>query len=306
MSEKRGFGKSCLFGCLGLFALVLLFVVVMFILAGIGSRNQKIGDHELAASNDYTVPAVAQAEEPRPAKMPGRVILELANGEFKIRPGEPGTGVVVKATFDEGAFALEDTFAVLPDSTWVYRVTYHRTIPGLQHMFMSFMGKGGESKVDIFLPPDIPMVLEVAIKEGGADAELGGLWLGEALFEFNKGGFALDIEKPLVQPIDRMVIRGSMGGLEASHLGNASPRMLDVACKMGGVELDLSGAWLGDCDAVLSVEMGGMAVIVPSILEVEGLPVEGSALRHEDSEVPTPVLRVSSSQKRGEIEVIRR
>ena len=98
-----------------------------------------------------------------------------------------------------------------------------------------------------------------------------------------------------------------MGGMDASRLGNAGARTLVVNCRMGGVSADLSGELLRDCDAQLSVSMGGLAVMVPAGVEVrEGLD-EDTPLLAPPGEMAPPVLRVR--KKTGlfsEIEIVER
>ena len=82
---------------------------------------------------------------------------------------------------------------------------------------------------------------EIRLRQGGFEAELGGLWLTDADIVFRKGGFSLDISEPLKEPLQRLKINGAMGGFEADNLGNASPKVVDVQCRMGGAEIDLRG-----------------------------------------------------------------
>jgi len=112
--------------------------------------------------------------------MPGKVILDLAQGEFHLEPGEPGLGVMVKASYDASMFELSDESGILPDGRWVYSVTFHRTISGLQHLFRQLMDGGNDPVLNIYLPPDVPIELKFKVKQGGMEAELGGLWLTDA------------------------------------------------------------------------------------------------------------------------------
>jgi hypothetical protein len=239
--------------------------------------------------------------------LPGRVILELGQGEFQLHPSRPGEGVRVRARYDTESHELVDSFETLPDSTWVYHLRFRRTIPALQALFRALMGGDTETWIHVYLPPDSPIALDVLAKEGGMEADLGGLWLTAADIRFDKGGLSLDVGEPLREPLERLTIHGRMGGFQAMRLGNASPRELVVDCKMGGADLDLRGDWARDCDARLSIRMGGMSVTVPDDVAVEGygaMPARG--LRRTDAEVPVPVLRLTVSQSMGEVEVRRR
>ena len=142
--------------------------------------------------------------------------------------------------------------------------------------------------------------------QGGAQVELGGLWLTTADLVAEMGGIELSVDKPMRAPMEHMAISFSMGGGEIVSLGNASPRTLDVDCKMGGADIDLRGLWVRDCDIRLAIGMGGMSVYVPDEVEIRGIEKSRYGLRPRDPEVPVPILSFSVSESMGEIEVIQR
>lgn len=303
MASRSGCLKSTLFGCLGIIVIVIIVGIALAVIAKAGMKKSQVDDHELLAAE--------AAEAPRPealARHAGRVVVSLSQGEFYVNPGEPGSGVKVKARYDLNSYELTDKLEVLPDSTWVYTLDYHRTTSGLVAFARAIMGEEQESRVEVYLPPDVPVVLDLNIAQGGAEVELGGLWLTEAEIHYSQGGFELAFSEPTREPMQRLVVEGSMGGFEADRLGNASPEFLAVDCSMGGGEVDLRGQWLVNADVSLDVSMGGMAVLVPDHLEVRGYSLLEPArpLAGADPEVPLPVLTLSVSQSMGEIEVIRR
>ncbi len=303
MSEKRGCLKTGLFGCLGI--IVILIVVVGSTALVAWNRSGKVHVEEKVLT-----PAAAGApSEVRGAKVTevpagtGRVVMDLAQGEFEIHPNQPGRGVRVEASYDSEVYLLEDYFESFPDSGWVYGVRSRRTISGLHALFRQLMGGGHGPRIDIYLPAEVPLELQVLVQEGAFEAELGGLWITSADFRYKKGGFSLSIDEPLREPMDRLTIRGSMGGFEADRLGNASPRLLDVVCRMGGADIDLRGSWSRDAVIRLDVAMGGMTVRVPDNVLVQGLESSSGALMAENEEIPRPVLQFSVKEKMGEIEI---
>jgi hypothetical protein len=209
----------------------------------------------------------------------------------------------MEATYDTEVYLVEDYFDSFPDSSWVYGVRSKRTISGLHALFRQIMAGGKSPKIHIYLPADVPLELQFQVQEGGCEVELGGLWITTADFRFKKGGFALEIEDPLYEPMERMTIRGHMGGFEAEGLGNASPRVLEVTCRMGGADLDLRGAWRGDSDIRMDVAMGGMGVRVPRDVQIQGVESVEDRLQPDNEEMPLPVLRFTVKQKMGEIEI---
>lgn len=298
MAGRSGCFKYGLFGCLGIVVIFVGIVAVTALVARKGLDEQRIDEPELT-------PAAIGLTAPQRA-LPGRVVLELAQGEFQVMPSPPGEGVIVRARYDKEVHELTDSFETMPDSSWVYHVRFRRTIPALQALMRALMGGDTDTWIHIYLPADSPISLDVLAKEGGFEADLGGLWITDADIRFDKGGFSLDVGEPLHEPMKSLTIHGRMGGFQAVGLGNASPRNLVVDCRMGGADMDLRGAWAGDCDARLSIRMGGMSVVVPDDMEVEGFETSGRRLRRRDVEVPAPVLRLSVSQSMGEVDVSRR
>ncbi len=297
MSHFKGCLRGTLLGCGGLIVVGIVVAGVGAILAHRAVERQEIADTELNAPSMTAMPAVADA----PVRA-GRVILDLHQGEFHIRPAKPGEGLHVEARFDQNSYVIQDSYEVLPDSTWVYRVHYRRTTSGLQALLVALMDHGTDSRVDVFLPVDVPIALEVNCEEGGTEAQFGGLWLTEIDLRYRKGGFDLGIDDPLREPTTLLRMNGAMGGFSGNHLGNASPAVLDIDCAMGGADIDLRGSWLNDCAARLNVKMGGMSVRLPRDADVEGTADGGDTLRLANPEITLPVLRFSTSAHMGNID----
>ncbi len=294
MSDVRGCLKPTCLGCLVLVGIVVLVAAVVAVVAWRNLDERRVQDREVA------MPSVGTPREGLTG--PGRLILELGQGEFRILPARPGEDLRVEAHYDAEVHELSDRFEARPDSGWVYEVRFRRTMPALQALFRALMGGGVESWVHVYIPPDLPIELELRAEEGGMEADLGGLWIRAADLRFSKGGCSLEIGEPLREPMRSLTIVGRMGGLAAEGLGNASPGVLIVDYRMGGADIDLGGAWSGDCDASLRLRMGGMSVELPDDVEVLGVPGADASLRRSESEVPLPVLRIESTQSMGEIE----
>ncbi len=311
MANPRGCLKNTLIGCGLLLGLFILFIVVMASLAFFA--RDKGGQIERGAVAETTAADAGLAVSDPVALTrthPGRVVLDLAQGEFILEPSAPGEGLSATASFDSEVHALTQTFTVAADSSWTSHITFRRTMPALQALFRQLMGGDTNSSITIHLPADVPIELVVRLEQGGGEAEIGGLWLTTADFDFRQGGFALSVDEPLREPLQRLRLHGRMGGVSASRLGNASPLVLDVDCGMGGADIELKGEWRNDCDASFRVRMGGMAVSLPANLDLEAvgdLPKDLTlpVLRQTGAEVPLPVLRARLEQSMGEIELQR-
>ena len=160
---------------------------------------------------------------------------------------------------------------------------------------------GTRPRIRVILPSDIPLLLEASLAQGEAELDLGGLWLRQADLTFTQGGFELRISEPLREPMEFLRIDGSMGGSVITGVGNASPRRFDMDFSMGGLVLDLTGAWAADADIDITSGMGGTVVRLPRNAILEGVPVEG--LRPDPTaEIQPPRLRFTTSSPMGEIE----
>ena len=284
--------------------LLVLIVGINLLVAWNRLDDQNIQDRELTPATSVVGGSSQPAGEAPDPTVAGRVLLDLSQGGFYIHPAPAGEGLSVKAQYDETVYALEEDLSTPPGSGWTYQVKFYRTMPWLQAAFRQLLGDGPDPEIHIYLPADVPIELGVLVQEGGFEAELGGLWLTDAEIIFRKGGFSLDVSEPLREPLGSLKIDGAMGGFEADHLGNASPLALDVNCRMGGAEIDLRGQWLNDCELNLSVRMGGMAVLVPEDIRVQGVPTIDPGPLDSSREIPTPTLNFRMKQNMGEIEVI--
>lgn len=306
MSGKRGCFKNGCFGCLGLIALIILVVLISALIAKTTMEPVKMEDRWLAATESISAPAPSESGSAIATQLKGgRVILKLGQGEFEIKPAKAGEPLRVQAAYDSNNYFLEENYKVLPDSTWVYQLEYYRTQNGMQALIQEIFGNSAKSRIVVYLPTDVPLDLQLRIKEGGMESELGGLWLNDADLYIGKGGFIISIDEPLQQPMGNLRIHGSMGGLVVSKLGNASPQNIDLSWKMGGADLDLRGAWLNDCDIKLVASMGGMEVRVPDDVLTIGMPGLDDAALGENQEIPLPVLRFDVETSMGGFEARR-
>ncbi len=310
MAGRKGCFKSCLVGC---GVIVALLVVGGAILAGLAWRSLNSGapaSGDLHFDTGASAAAVAEPMSERAARLTttrgGTVRLALGQGEFRLLAAAAGEGLHASAEFDAEVHHISEQFAVLPDSTWEYNLEFRRTMPGAQSFFRRLFGGAADAKVTVYLPPEVPIDLLVRAQDGGCEADLGGLWLRNGDLRFQRGGIEIEFSSALREPMDSLLLNTRMGGAVANRIGNASPRMLDIDCAMGGANIDLRGAWRGDCDARAAIRMGGMNLRVPADMRVDGADVPPRLLSESaGEEVPGPVLRLTIEKSMGEIEVRR-
>jgi len=294
-SGKKWLACGC-FGCLGMVALVLLVVSAFFGRAWMGVRNEQVVERVL----EPALP-VAAVGDPATGAVPGRVVLRLRAGEFHIEPAGAGESLHVDAKYDERAYELRERFEPGEDG-WVYELDFEGKGSTWLGFFKAAIG-GTQPRVDVYLPSDVPLELVIDLLQGGAAMELGGLWLTSAEIEFSQGGFELEVSEPMREPMESLAIRGSMGGFIADGLGDASPRRLEVDCRMGGAEIDLRGNWLNDSDISISTSQGGASLRLPRDVTIVGLGGDHVGVRG-GAETPLPTLTFSVTARQGELEII--
>ena len=301
------------FGCLGC-----LGVIAVIALAGTGigigawNRAKSMENERRVITQDLPpAPGIPLSEEagaegsvlllpPAGIAAGGQVILDLSDGNFRIEAAGAGEPLRLEAEYDPDSYELVEEFEPGEGSRWVYRVSFRsKGSSFLQAIAEIFSDASPE--IAIYLPAEMPIELTSQLTEGGLEMNIGGLWLTSADLQFRRGGLVLEVDEPMRVPMERLSIRGSMGGLATAALGNASPRVLEVELRMGGMSLDLEGAWRNDSEITVGTSMGGGAMHLPDGLVIEGL--DGETGRPQNPEVPLPVLRFTAASRLEDIEI---
>ena len=311
---KSGCKTGFKFGCLGCLAFLLLLIAITAIVFGIAwnqVRKEVVEEQKLTkvlaapepvGIEDDSLEVPAEFIVSKPA---GRVVLDLRNTVFEIRPAQPGEPLEVEAKFDINDYGLTESFDEgVDDEGWTYEVTFRRTSDSYALTALKELLGGTKPKVKIFLPSDVLYDLDVDIMQGGAEVELGGLWLSSIDLRFMQGGGAVEFGEPLQQPAESVAIQFSQGGGAIEGIGNASPSALDISFSMGGGYIDLRGPWQQDAEITIDQSMGGVSLQLPNNVVLRGIG------RH-DTEEPAdggeevPVLRFSTSSHYGELEFLK-
>jgi hypothetical protein len=302
-SAKKWFKYGCL-GCVGLIGMAVLSGACVVGVAWLQSNKEEVEDRVLRPDLPATTPIppadaeTADRETAEVALIPsttGRVILELSQAGFTVKPARPGEPMRVEATFDKTSYELTESLDEADDGSWVYRVGFNQTGFGLIKSIKQAFS-GNEPEVHVWLPRDAEIALDVNIGQGAAEIELGGLWLTSAELEVNTGALDIDFREPTKRPMERLAIDGSMSAYAAGGLGNASPRQLVLGSTMGAMDVDLRGEWLADSDVTVRFSMSGASLRLPRDVTIAG--VEGHSRVFEPdppAEVPPPTLTFTIS-----------
>ncbi len=288
--RARKWVKLGCFSVLGLAGVLVLWIGSLFGLAYWRAHSEVVESRELSRAIPRAVGA-------------GRVVLDLAVGDFNVVPGDPGDPVIVDAEFDRRSYELREEFEESGTESWTYRVTFEETLWFKDGGLRGLIG-GGFPRITIRLPPDVPLALEGKFGKGVAQLRLGGLWLTEVDLEFRKGAMIIDVDHPLVAPLERMTIRSRQGHLLTRKLGNASPRVLEIDHWIGGLAVDLRGDWVRDAEILVGSHFSVAEMRLPRGVEIEGLPTaRGHPGSRRESDLPLPTLRMTVSSRLGGLRI---
>jgi hypothetical protein len=312
--KKDGCKTTFKFGCLGCLAFIFLLIVITAIVFGVAwnqVRKEEVKTQELVqilaapepvGIEDDPLEVPTEFVVPEPA---GRVILDLRNTVFEIRPAPAGEPLKVNAKFDINDYGLTESFDEgVDEEGWTYEVSFRRTADSYALTALKELLGGTKPKVKVFLPSNVLYDLVIDITQGGADVELGGLWLSNVDLRFLQGGGAVQFGEPLRQPAKSLAIQFSQGGGAVEGIGNASPSKLDVSFSMGGGFIDLRGSWQQDAEITIDQSMGGVSLQLPKNVVLRGIGRHDTEEPAEGSE-EMPVLRFSTSSQYGELEFLK-
>ncbi len=307
--QGGGCRKLLVIGCLvalGLLVLVLIAAAVLFGMAWSQVREEQVEQRELrheltpaaAAIGDAPLEVPGEFELPGPA---GRVGLDLRHAFFSVGPGSQGEPLAVDARFDTSSYRLTERLSD-GEEGWVYEVSFVRTTDSYLLGILKELIGGTRPRVRISLPPDVHYDLEIDILEGGAEVELGGLWLGDAELSFLRGGGEVSFSDPLRQPMEQLGIAFFQGGGEITGIANAAPRSLTAEFSMGGGDIDLRGRWTRDAHITIDQSMGGVSIRLPDGVVIRGLGRHDTE-PSETAEDSEPTLRFTTSSSMGELDI---
>jgi hypothetical protein len=310
--ERKGCRNLAILGCMGCGGLIIVVLVGCAIILGMAwseVRNEQFERRELQQAVALPEPPeiadqpLEVPEEFVPERREGTVALDVDSTVVTVRPGKPGDAIRIEAEYDTRYYELSERFTEDAES-WTYDIGFGRVSDSyLKTALKSLLG-GRRPMIKVFLPPDVPLRLELQVSQGGADAELGGLWLTSAEIEFLQGGGGVDFSKPLKQPMEFLGIEFTQGGGAVEGVAMASPKVFDISFSMSGGELDLDGTWRQDAEISIDQRMGGVDVRLPSDAIIRGLGRYDTETTGDDAP-DLPVLRFSTSASMGELHFTR-
>ncbi len=274
-------------------------------------RTIALGGPPAAApgSPDSAAPAGGSSE-------PLRLNIDLEDGRFTIRPGQPGGPVRVEGRFAEGRHELTERHEPAgPGGAPRTIIRFRSKLPGLARMIAG-IGGGSDSRpsLTVTIPAGTAIDLSLRVSMGESQLDFGGLTLTALGLDLSMGNHQVDFSAPLAAGPRRISLNAGMGNVSVDNLGNARTGTVDATGSMGNLRADLGGAWEPGAGVDLSFtqSMGELTVRVPRSVRLE-TTVSGSGDRDanppdaggETAAPDAPSLRLRMTTSMGQSRVVR-
>lgn len=323
MKKLSGWQKVGLFAGIGCFSFLALLVVgfagavfyAKSTIADLGDTTPTRVERTIAiqappaeAPPPGTKPAEATATEPM------QLNVELQEGSFDIKPGEPNGRVQVEGEFSEALYELTqrtETEGGRPRTTIRFRSkapAWARMLAGMGN------GRNDQPRLTLLIPPAVPIDLSLNVSMGESRIDLGGLTLSDLGLDLSMGNHEVDFREPVVGGVTRFRLNARMGNVSVENLGNARAKSVDASGSMGNLTADLGGDWKPGSEAELSFtqSMGEVRVNVPTkvrlqadVRDSQGRTQTVPADDDETKDPKAPVIKVRVSTSMGEGRVTR-
>ena len=318
MAQRSGLRTAGLIagiGCLSMIVIVVGGVIIASMwaratMANLGDPEPKPVDRRIALPAPVSGSATGGAKS-----APLRLTIDLQEGFFTIKPGEPGSEVQVKGEYAPGLYELVESQDTDP-ATGVRRasIRFRSKAPAWARFFAGIGRDSGDGpELTVTIPRGSPIDLTLQITMGRSEVDLGGLTLGEVDVNASMGEHRIDFREPVVEGLTRLRFSNSMGNVEIENLGNARAHAISASGSMGNVTANLGGAWPAGEEAELTFEhsMGDLTLRVPSSVKLDAdvrnsageTQTQGDTTQPDDPKSPTLRVRVTSSM--GNARVIR-
>jgi hypothetical protein len=201
------------------------------------------------------------------------VLLRFEEGSFEIVPGLPGEAIHLEAEYDEGAYSLTPHYEAdsAGDSTTDrFELIFERTasLAGLRQL-VHRREDLQDNHVRVFLPPGVPIRLEVEMSKGEAQFDFSGLSLVALRLATRMGSTQVEIDRQNPVPMELLDLRSEMGEMRFHGIGFAAPAAIHFKGRMGGYLLDFEGGGRPQVEARFEITMGDLRVEVPPEVTVD-------------------------------------
>lgn len=322
MKKLSGWQKIGLFAGIGCFSFVALLVVGFAIavfyakstLADLGDTTPRRVERSVAIQAPTAEAPPPGTQSAVPATEPMQLQVELQEGSFDIKPGEPNGRVQVEGEFSEALYELTQQ-TENQDGKPRTTIRFRSKAPAWQRMLAGIgNGRSDQPRLTLLIPPAVPINLSLNVSMGESRIDLGGLTLSDLGLELLMGDHQVDFRQPVVDGVTRIRLNARMGNVSVENLGNARAKSVDASGSMGNLTADLGGDWRPGSEAELTFtqSMGELRVNVPTkvrleadVRDSEGKKQSVPSDADETKDPKAPMIRVRVSSSMGEARVTR-
>ena len=323
MKKLSGWQKVGLFAGIGCFSFVALLVVGFAVavfyakstLADLGDTTPTQVERTIAIQ---APPAEAPPPGTKPAtptaNAPMQLNVELQEGTFDIKPGEPNGRVQIDGRFSEALYELTQRTDT-QNGTQRTTIRFRSKAPVWARMLAGIGNDdNNRPKLTLLIPSAVPINLSLNVSMGESRIDLGGLTLTDLGLDLSMGNHEVDFRQPVVDGMTRFRLSARMGNVSVENLGNARAKSVDASGSMGNLTADLGGDWRPGSEAELSFtqSMGEVRVNVPTKVRLQADVRDSDGDRHtvpaddaETQDPKAPVIKVRVSSSMGEARVTR-
>lgn len=228
-------------------------------------------------------------------------------GSLRIEPGEPG--LLYRALFD-----YDEEYA-----TPEHRYRNGRLDIGIDvRQSGPFGGRGStDSSLDLKLPGEVPIELQLDFGAAEADLDLSGIPLRRLEFNTGASKSELRIDEPNPERLASASFNVGAADLDIRGMGNLRAERVTLKAGVGSVTLGLQGEWPRDARVSVEMGLGVLEVRVPSDLGVslrregiltsidtEGFDRNGRTYRSKNWETAERRIHLDISAALGDIDIV--
>lgn len=188
--------------------------------------------------------------------------IDFAAGTVTVRPATPGTLYGMRLRYDAERFTPLSQFTA--STSHLVLGTQSVGDGGLRVSSRKHLAQ--EATIELSTTAELALDANLGAVEAGL--ELGGLRLGEARIRAAASKTTVRFSKPNQAQCRSLEMNAGAAEFQALQLGNSGCRNISFEGGVGGVTLDLTGAWPADARVQAKVSVAGLTIRIPRSLGV--------------------------------------
>jgi len=185
------------------------------------------------------------------------VRVRFGAGRFTVERADPGTLYKMYLRYDEDSF---EPVAEYEDGRLALGVD------GTRHNIR--WRKDDTQEMDLYLPADVDLDLDLEFGAVRADLDLGGLKMSRLDLQTGASESRVDISEPNPIRMSSAELGVGAADFQVRNLGNLNAERITVDAGVGNVVLDFRGEWRGDTTVSVDMGLGALELRFPEGLGV--------------------------------------